>query len=297
MVRTRKYHSFAIVAAFLLPSLLGFLLFFFLPIVSTLGLSLTRYSGGRTASFVGLNNYLTAFRSRTFQNSLLVTFNFVVFSVLFQILLGFIFAVLLNKQLFARDFFRSLFFLPTVLSTIAVAISFMLILNPSKGPANDLLVFFGLRPLPWLASPRTALATIVSVTIWQSFGYYMVIFLSGLQSINPNLYETADIDGATAFQKLRYVTIPMLTPTTFFCFTVAIIKAFQVFDQIFIMTGGQGGGGPAGSTSVIVFVVYSNAFYHFRMGYASAQSVILLIIVLLITVIQYRKQRKWVGAL
>lgn len=287
--------SKAVVAAFLLPSLIGFMLFIFLPAISAVGISFTRYSGGPAISWVGLRNYARAFASTDFLRSVWVTAKFVVVAVALQLLLGFVFALILNEALFGRTFFRGLLFLPSVLSTIAVSLAFMLILNPKQGPANQFLQSIGLQPIPWLSAPETALATIILVAVWQSFGYYMVIFLSGLQSINVNLYEAADIDGAGRLQKLVSVTLPSLTPTLFFCVTIAVIRAFQVFDQIFIMTGGQNGGGPAGSTSVLVFNIYKDAFVHLRFGYASAQSVVLLLIVLTITVIQYRQQRKWVS--
>ncbi|HUX22529.1 MAG TPA: sugar ABC transporter permease, partial [Spirochaetia bacterium] len=153
----------------------------------------------------------------------------------------------------------------------------------------------GVGAQPWLASPATALGTIIFVSVWQSFGYYMVLFLAGLQSISPSLYESAELDGAGLLRKLVSITIPMLTPTTFFCVTTAIIKGFQVFDLVYIMTGGRQGGGPAGSTTVLVFDVYRNAFEFFRMGYASAEATVLLIFLLVITTIQYRSQRGWVS--
>jgi multiple sugar transport system permease protein len=151
-----------------------------------------------------------------------------------------------------------------------------------------------LQPIPWLTSEHTALPTIMLVAIWQSVGYYMILFLSGLQSINPDLYEAASIDGATPWRQLLNITIPMLSPTTFYCFIIAIINSFKVFDSIYMMTGGQLGGGPNGATTVLVFDIYQNAFSYYKMGYASAEAVILLFIVLVITIIQYRGQQKWV---
>jgi multiple sugar transport system permease protein len=284
-----------VVAAFLLPSFIGFLLFILYPAVATVGVSFTNYSGGRSATFIGLGNYVTAFQSDAFWNALWVTAKFVVTSVVLQLFLGFVFAVTLSRDLRGRQFFRGLFFMPTVLSAIAISLSFMLIFNPSRGPVNMFLRSIGLAAQPWLASKETALGTIIFVTVWQSFGYYMVLFLSGLQSINRNLYESANIDGASAFQKLVRITIPMLSPTTFFCITIAIIRGFQVFDQVFVMTGGQAGGGPAGATSVLVFDIYRNAFVNYKLGYASSEATILLILVLTITVIQYRGQTRWVN--
>lgn len=282
------------VLLFLLPSLLGFLVFVFIPIIAVIGLAFTNYSGGFNISYVGLDNFIKAFTNSTFQKALSNTIVFTLVTVFFQLLLGFIFAIILNGKLIGRTFFRAVIFLPVILSNIAVSLVFVLIFHPSKGPLNNFLLSMGLPALPWLTSPNTALLTIILVTLWQSFGYYMVLFLSGLQSISPELYEAGEIDGANSFQRLMHITVPMLSPTTFLCVIMAVINSFKVFDQIFAMTGGQLGGGPAGSTTVLVFDIYQRAFTNYEMGYASAESLILLLIVLLITIIQYRGQHKWV---
>ena len=170
----------------------------------------------------------------------------------------------------------------------------MLIFHPQKGPVNNFLMSIGFSALPWLASSKTALMTVIIVTVWQQSGYYMILLLSGLQVINPALYEAAEIDGANSVRKFRYVTLPMLSPILFLCTILALIRAFQVFDQIFILTGGQYGGGPAGSTTTLAFDIYLNAFRNWKMGYSSAEATILLFIILVITVIQYKRQEKWV---
>lgn len=283
-----------IVALFVLPSFLGFFIFVAMPIISSMLLSLTNFSGGANFKFVGLRNYLNAFKSAAFWNSLQITFVFTFWTVLLQLALGLIFAMILNEKLPGRNFFRSAMFIPNVLSSIAVGLVFMLLLDPQRGPVNQWLRSVGLPAPLWLSSEKTALITIITVTTWQNFGYYMVLFLSGLQSVSATLYEAAAIDGAGPFRRFITVTIPGLSPIIFFSVTMAIIRAFQVFDQVFIMTGGQSGGGPAGSTSVLVFDVYKNGFSLFRFGYAAAESVILLVIVLAITIIQQVGQKKWV---
>jgi len=275
--------------------MIGFVVFMLIPTITAIGLSFTDYSGGFTANFLGLDNYYRAFASEVFRGSVWVTVEFAVFTVVLQLLLGFTFALLLNSKLIGRNFYRAVIFLPVLLSQVAISLVFLLILHPSKGPVNSLLVSVGLNPQPWLASPKTALGTIIAVNIWQSFGYYMVIFLSGLQTINPELYEAATIDGTNAWQKLRHVTIPMVSPITFLCMILAIINAFRVFDQVFVMTGGQLGGGPAGSTTVLVFEIYRNAFQYFQMGYAATEASILLVLVLVVTIVQYHGQHKWVN--
>jgi multiple sugar transport system permease protein len=276
------------VLAFLLPGLAGFIVFTALPILMAAGLSFTNYSGGPRFRFIGLTNYLRAFKNPDFINSLLVTFKFTLGTVASQIVLGLLFALALNEAFPGRNVFRSIFFLP-------VGLSFVMILNPKTGPLNQALRALGLDPPLWLTSDRSALASIIMVTVWQSFGYYMVLFLGGLMSIDKGLYEAADIDGAGAIRKFFSVTLPGLTPVMFFAVTIAVINAFKVFDQVYTMTGGQLGGGPAGATNVLVFDIYVNAFTHLRFGYSSAESVVLLAIVLSVTIAQNRGQRKWVS--
>jgi ABC-type sugar transport system permease subunit len=215
--------------------------------------------------------------------------------VLLQLALGLAFALILNDKLFGRNFFRGVIFLPNVLSSVAIGLAFMLILDPKRGPLNQFIQSLGITPPQWLGSEKTSLMTIIMVTVWQSFGYYMVLFLGGLQTISRSLYEASAIDGAGAVKRFVAVTLPGLSPIMFYSITIAIIRAFQVFDQVFIMTGGQMGGGPAGSTSVLVFDIYKNGFSQFRFGYAAAESVALLAIVLIVTLIQQRGQKKWVN--
>lgn len=283
------------VPIFLLPSLIGFCMFILVPIIASVGLSFTNYTGGPRFRFVALENYTDALTDDRFWSSLWITVRFVVGVVTLQVGLGLTFALLLNQPLRLRTLFRGVIFVPTILSSVAIGLSFALFLNPRRGPVNGFLESVGLTAQPWLASPDTALATVVMVTVWQFVGYYMVLYLGGLSTISSSLYESAEIDGANAMQKLWRITIPMLSPTTFFCVTISIIRAFKVFDQIFVMTGGQEGGGPAGSTMVLGFRIYRNAFVNFRMGYASAEAVLLLVIVLAVTILQYRGQRKWVN--
>jgi ABC-type sugar transport system permease subunit len=284
-----------VVAAFLLPSFLGFFIFMVTPMFASFGISMTNFSGGPNFRFIGFTNYINAFRSADFLRYLFNTVNFTFWSVTFQLLLGLGLALLLNEKFFGRNAYRGIMFLPNVLSTIAVGLVFSLILDNQRGPVNQFLTSLGLPAPLWLAGINTALPTIIMVAVWQNFGYYMVLFLGGLQTINTALYEAAAIDGAGPVKRFFSVTLPGLSPIIFFSVTIAIIRAFQVFDQIFVMTGGQLGGGPAGATTVLVFDIYKNAFSQFRFGYAAAQSVVLLVIVLAVTLIQQHGQKKWVS--
>jgi ABC-type sugar transport system permease subunit len=293
-MRNLQRTSWPVVAVFILPSLLGFLLFMAIPILAAFGLSLTNFSGGPNFRFLGLVNFINAFKSAAFLRNLLITGTFTVWTVILQLLLGLAFALILNEKSFGRNFFRGTIFLPNVLSSVAVGLVFSLILDSQRGPINQFLVSSGLPAPLWLAGEKTALPTIIMVTVWQNFGYYMVLFLGGLQTISAALYEAAAIDGAGPVRRFISVTIPGLSPIIFFSVTMAIIRAFQVFDQIFIMTGGQNGGGPAGATSVLVFDIYKSGFSQFRFGYAAAESVVLLVIILAVTLIQQQGQKRWV---
>jgi ABC-type sugar transport system permease subunit len=265
------------------------------PIIAAFGISLTNFSGGPNFRFIGLTNYVNAFTSSTFLKYLSITVNFTFWTVLAQLGLGLVFALILNEKLLGRNFFRGVMFLPNVLSSVAVGLVFSLILDSSRGPVNQFLLSIGLPAPLWLAGEKSALPTIIMVTVWQNFGYYMVLFLGGLQTISATLYEAAAIDGAGPVRRFLSVTIPGLSPIIFFSVTIAIIRAFQVFDQVFVMTGGQLGGGPAGATNVLVFDIYKTGFSQFRFGYAAAESVVLLIIILAVTLIQQHGQKKWVN--
>lgn len=284
-----------IVASFLLPSLLGFLLFVVIPIIGAVILSFTSYSGGFSIKFIGLRNYITAFKSSLFINGLGVTFVYMFWSVIFQICIGLALALLLARSFKGCAFFRGMFYLPNILSTIAIGLAFMFIFEPKTGFVNSFLASLGLPTSQWLAGEKTALPVIIVVTVWQNFGYYMVLFIGGLQNINQSLYEAAHMDGAGPFRRFLSVTMPGLSPVSFYCIIIAVIRCFQVFDYIFIMTGGQAGGGPAGSTSVLAFDIYKNAFVNYRFGYAAAESVVLMLIIVIATLIQQRGQKKWVN--
>lgn len=285
------------VVLFVLPSFLGFALFILVPAALSVLFSFTKYSGGRLSSirFIGLDNYLAAFRSEQFWRSMSVTLQFVAGSVVLLLAISLLFALCVNRPLAGRTFFRGVLFLPNMLSVVAISLAFAMMMHPDKGLLNQLLRSLNLPESQWLASRKSALPSIIAIFIWQNAGYYMMIFLSGLQGIGKANYEAADIEGASGFQKLVLITLPMLSPVIFLTVILAVIRSFNVFGHVFVLTGGQDGGGPSGSTSVIVFDIYKNAFHFFRMGYASAEAVILLIIVLAITVIQYRKQNEWVS--
>jgi multiple sugar transport system permease protein len=258
-------------------------------------LSFTNYSGGPNYKWVGLKNFVIAFTNPDFMKYLFVTFKFMIITVVFQIGLGLLFAMMLAKSFKGCSIYRGIFYVPNILSSVAVGLAFMFIFEPSTGLMNQLLASIGLPTSKWLADSKSSLGVIMTIAIWQNFGYYMVLFIGGLQNISTTLYEASEIDGAGKLKQFFHITIPGLSPILFYGITIAIIRGFQVFDYIYIMTGGQQGGGPAGSTNVLAFDIYLNAFTYFRFGYASAESVVLMVIILLVTYLQSHGQKRWVN--
>lgn len=295
MAKKKTLYEKGIILSFLLPSFIGFLIFIFLPMLMALFLSFTNYSGGPNFKMVGLKNYAIAFSNDAFVQSLFLTFKYMVITVVLQIGIGLIFALLLSRDFTGCKLFRSVYYIPNILSSVAVGLAFMFIFEPSNGLMNQLFESIGLRPSDWLAGSKDALNVIICVSVWQNFGYYMVLFIGGLQNIPTTLYEAAEMDGANFFKKFLHVTIPSLSPILFYGITIAIIRGFQAFDYIYVMTGGQIGGGPAGSTNLLAFDIYINSFTYFRFGYASAESVVLMVIILFFTYIQTKGQKKWVN--
>jgi multiple sugar transport system permease protein len=201
-------------------------------------------------------------------------------------------ALLLNQPIKGRTFFRSVFFFPHVGSIIAIAVVWNMLFNPDMGPVNQFLHSLRISDLPrWAASTTWVMPTIIFASIWRSMGYYMIIYLAALQSIPRELYESAKMDGANFWRAFIHITIPMLTPATFFVTIMLTISCFKVFDLIWMMTQG----GPGRSSNVLVLHIYRSAFLEYRFGYASAVAAVLFLLVLCITIFQFRAERKWVN--
>ncbi len=185
--------------------------------------------------------------------------------------------------------------LPSVLSMIAISLAIIVIFNPRNGIINEFLVALGLKKQGFLSDANQVLGVVIFAFVWQNVGYYMIIFLGGLHSIPSSLYEAGKIDGANSIQQFFKITLPMLSPVTFLCFILLIIRSFQAFNEVYMLTGGTfGNGGPNGAANVLGFNIFLDSFTHFKMGYAAAQAMILLGIVLSITIFQYRMQKRWV---
>jgi multiple sugar transport system permease protein len=196
-------------------------------------------------------------------------------------------ALLMNRGLPGERLLRALFFLPYITSFVAISLVWRWMFEPDVGILNGLLGCFGIGPLPWLASPRTALPSLMLMSIWMYAGYMMILFLAGLQGIPASLYESARMDGASAWQQFRRITLPLLRPTTLFVLVTMVIFMFQVFTAVYVMTEG----GPLHATDVVVYHIYRNAWEYLRLGYASAMAWVLFLIVFLLTLVQFR----WLG--
>lgn len=294
VARKRRSKSNLIGWCFLLPSFLGFLLFRFLPIVCTGILGFTDWnlvSGLSGIRFNGLDNFFQIAKDKTFWLAFKNTFLFVLGSVPATIIFAIILAVILNDRVFCRNGIRLMIYLPYISSLVAVSVVWLNLFSPSYGPINTVLMSLGIKnPPPWLTSSQWALPSLVIISIWQSVGYYMVIFVAGLQGISPSYYEAAKIDGASNLCCFFKITIPMLTPTLFFVMITSIINSFQNFTLVNVMTEG----GPGKSTQVLVFYVFRLVIKYSKVGYACAVSVILFIILFIITAIQLGFQKKWV---
>ena len=278
----------------LLPNFLGFAVFTVIPVIMGFMISLTDYQGFPGFKFVGFSNYVTMFHDALFLSALKNNIIYAVLVVPLTLIASLLLALVLNQGIKFDGFFKTIFFFPNLTSMVAIGCVALMIFEPSGGIVNQMLHFMGVatKDLPkWFNATSTALITVVLVVVWKTAGYYMIIFLGGLKNIPAHLYEAAEIDGANKWQCFRNVTWPMLSPTTFMVAVLCFISSFQVFDIIQITTNG----GPGRATSVLVYRVYKEAFQNWKMGYASAIAYFLFLIIFIITIIQWRGQKKWVN--
>lgn len=268
---------------FLAGSFTIIIIFKVIPILSSLLISFYQWDLVSNPLFVGFNNYLALFNDQVFLLSIFNTFYYSLATTVFSVIIGLILALLLNKKsIRGKAVFRSIFFLPAICSMVAISMIWMWMYDPNYGFLNYLLSIVGLSELRWLSDPKLAMPSLILLAIWANVGYNMVIFLAGLQGIPGHLYEVAQIDGASRIKQLVNITLPLLKPTTFFVVTMQIIRSFQVFSQVYVMTQG----GPVNKTEVVVYYLYQNGFEWFKMGYASSISMLLLVIVFVLTLIQ-----------
>ena len=289
--RQRNWRKNLVAYSFIAPNFIGFAVFTLGPIAFAFALAFLHWDGSNPITFAGLENFARLFTDRIFKIALWNTVLYSVLSVPLTIVCSLGLAILLNQKLPGRNFFRAAMFFPYVASLVAVAVVWNMLFNPEMGPMNMLLYYSGIDPkdLPrWAADKNWAMITVVLFGVWKSMGYYMVIYLAGLQGINPDLYEAASIDGAGSWQKFWYITVPQLGPTTFFVSVMLTIQSFKVFDQIYLLTQG----GPGTSTLVLVYHIYNEAFISWDLGYSSTVAFVLFLIVLGVTLVQFRFRKE-----
>ncbi|TJY41573.1 sugar ABC transporter permease [Cohnella pontilimi] len=279
---------------FVAPMLIGLIVLTIIPTLLTLILSFTDWSfiaGIDKIKFVGFKNYIKLFDDNVFRISLKNNL-IMLFVVPVQMILALILAVIVDRVVFFKNFFKVIFFLPYISSIVAVAIVFQLLFHPSYGPINKFLMAVGVKNPPlWLADIHYALPSIMIILVWVGIGFCMIVYLAALQSIPRDLYESADIDGAGVWTRFMRITLPLVSPTTFFLLVTGIISTFKSFDIIKVLTEGK----PAYSTSVVTYHLYTKAFDELKTGYASSIAWFLLGCVLLITLFQLYGQKKWVN--
>lgn len=273
--------------AFLLPALVLWLIWFFIPVIESFRLSFFQFNYVMPVGnhFLGFKNYTRLFHDSTFKDAFVHSLKIVFFAVPIQTAISLVMALVINVKFKGRGIFRTIFYAPYVLSSIAIATVFMY-LFAQKQLLTHFFAFFGMEDVAWAVNIRYALPLIIIMYIWQQVGFYMVIFLSGLQTIPGEVLESSQIDGANSIQTFRYITLPTLKPTTFLVLTYGVISSFQIFDQISAVAGTGVLGSPGGSLNTLVTFFYVNAFKYGDVGYGSSAAVLLFIIILGVTLLQ-----------
>lgn len=280
---------------FILPCLFFLLFMAILPVFLTDIISFTDWGSVATdiskLSFVGFKNYIDLFKDATFYTALKNNILLLFYTIPVQLVVSFILAVLINKYCYFKNFFKAIYFLPYISSTVAVATIWMVVMQPSYGPLTEMLKALGIENTPkWLSDLHWALPSLSGMVVWQNLGYDIVIILAALQTVPAEMYESADIDGANWFVKIRKITLPMITPTIFFLIIYEIMETFRIFDQISVLTDG----GPGDATQVLVYYLYKQAFRNSHINYGATITVVLFVIVFAITLVQWIFRKKWV---
>ena len=297
--KLRKQGSGLLVASpFLLPSLIGLMIFSLMPLIISGLISLTDWNGLDQLMqpgffkehFIGIENYKTILTTPEFWKTLGNTAEYIVLYIPFMLAASLLVAYLLSRPRKVIGVFRVVYYIPVLTSWVAASLIWKSVLAPQYGALNGILEIFGIEGPGWLLDEKWAMPAIVLVSVWKDMGFFGLILLSGIVGINKTYYEAADIDGANGWTKFIKITLPLLTPSIFYVVIVAMINSFQLFPQIMIMTGG----GPNGATQVMVERIYQYGFRYFRMGYAAAFSWILFAIIMVFTAIQMKGQERWV---
>jgi multiple sugar transport system permease protein len=272
------------------PVIIAFLVFNLYPMALGLYLSFTRWDILSPPTFIGLGNWADLFKDDLLWRAVLQTLYYAVVSVAGATALSIALALALNQRLKTIGFYRTFFFLPAVTSLVAIAMVWRWIYNTEFGVLNAFLGSLGINPVNWLGDPVLAMPAVILMSIWRSAGFNTVLFLAGLQGVPQEYYEAAEIDGASRWDRFVHITLPLISPTTFFVVVNGLIGSWQVFDQVYILTRG----GPLLSTVTVVYLIYSNGFEWYKTGYAAAMAYGLFLIIIALTAIQFRLQKRWV---
>lgn len=276
---------------FLLPALGLYAVFFIYPFLYSLFLSFHRWNMiSPVKTFVGWSNYSQLLQSEVYWTALANTVRYVVYTVPLSILLGLVLAIAIESLLRGKRFYRLVFYLPVISSIGIVSVVWDLMYNPNIGVVNELLAFVGIKGGNWLNDSHLALGALAAIGVWKHLGYNMVLYISGLKAIDRGLYEAAALDGSNRWQQFRHITVPLLSPVTFFILIVSIMSSFQAFATIQILTKG----GPNNTTNVLVYQIYQEAFSFFNVGMATASSTLLLLMIGLLTIVQLRLGQRFV---
>lgn len=293
----KRWKTLMQAAPFMLPSIVGMIVFSFLPIVISIVVSLTDWNGldklnAQTLGerLCGLENYGAILRSTEFWNVLGHTVYYIVLYIPLVLVMSLFIASILNRNMKGIGVFRVLYYIPVLTSWVAASLIWKWVLSPQYGVINQLLGYLGVRGPEWLTDKFWAMPAIVLASVWKDMGFYGLFLLSGLKAIDTGYYEAAQMDGAGKVRQFFSITLPLLTPSIFFCVIMALINAFQLFPQVQIMTEG----GPNGATQVMVERIYTYGFKYFRMGYAAAYSWLLFVIIFVLTLVQMKLQKRWV---
>ena len=281
-----------LIGLFLAPTVIGLGLFTFLPILASVVLAFFSWDIITPPRFVGLENFADIAADPTIRVSFLNTIGFVVVAVTLQLAVALVLAVLVNTRRpgLLKSFFRSVLFFPLVLSAASVSIIMGYLFNENFGLVNHVLNLLGMADVPWLTSTHGAMIVVILVYVWQNFGFSFLLFLGGLSSIPKEVYEAAQVDGATGWKQFWRITFPLVSPTTLVASVMAIISALQIFDQPYVLTRG----GPGDSTRTAVMVIYESAFKQLEFGRASAIGIVLTVVIMLVTAVQFRLSRRFV---
>lgn len=271
---------------FILPALLGTIVFIIIPIICSFGLSFAKWDLLNPIQYVGLENYKVVLTEPVFVKIIINTFVYAIVTSIFGVIIPLILACIINTKIKGADFFKTAYFLPFVTPMIVIGIIWEWIFDPNIGCLNHFLHLH----INWLYDTNFAMPALIIVSVWKLIGYNMILFLTGLSTINQELLEASKIDGANAYNTFKNITIPLLSPTIFFVTIITAITSFQVFDLIYVMTQG----GPLDSTNVLVYAIYKNAFEYFNVGKASALAYVLFAIIFILTLIQWKLKSKLV---